>query len=97
MCTLRIQQRYKLGCAPNEYSDQPAHPRSLVRVFDGRTIASKGSNVSSDGKLRLWSDIVDIQTDLNFHCSHMPTCTLGWILGHIMFSLCDLLSAFLLI
>ena len=28
-------KRYKLACAHIEDSDQPAHPRSLIRVFDG--------------------------------------------------------------
>ena len=44
---------YKLACAPIEDSDQAAHPRSLIRVFDGRSMGSQGYNVSSDGELRL--------------------------------------------
>ena len=43
---------YKLACALIEDSDQPAHTRRLIRVFDGRSMGSKGSNVSSGGKLR---------------------------------------------
>ena len=46
-------KRYKLACAPIEDSDQPAHARSLIRVFDGRTIGRQVFNVSSSGKLRL--------------------------------------------
>ena len=30
-------------------------------------------------KLRLWSDHAVVQTDLNLHCTHLPTCTLCWI------------------
>ena len=32
---------YNFPCAPIEDSDQPAHPRSLIRVFDGRSMDSK--------------------------------------------------------
>ena len=42
---------YKLAYAPIEDSDQPARPRSLIRVFDGRIMGSQGSNVFSDGRL----------------------------------------------
>ena len=43
---------YKFACTPIEDSDQPAHQRSLIRVFDGRSIDSQES-VSSGVKLRL--------------------------------------------
>ena len=46
-------KRYKLACAPMEDSDQPAHPHSLIRVFNGRFMGSQRSNVASRGKLRL--------------------------------------------
>ena len=32
---------------PVEVSDQPAHPHSLIRVFNGRLMGSQRSNVSS--------------------------------------------------
>ena len=34
-CTTQVATRkpYLLTCAPNEDSDQPAHPRSLIRVY----------------------------------------------------------------
>ena len=76
-------KRYKLAFAYIEDSDQPAHPRSLIRVFDVRCMGSQWSNVSSDRKLRLWSDCADAQTDLNLLCTHMPTCTLNWLPAHI--------------
>ena len=38
---------YMLAYAPIEDSDQTAHQRSLIRVFDGRSMDSQGSNVSS--------------------------------------------------
>ena len=73
VCTIQepeSSKRYTLACVPIEDSDQPAHPRSLIRVFDGRSMGSKGSNVSSGGKLRLWSDCEDTQTYLNLHYTH---------------------------
>ena len=45
-------EMYMLACAPIEDSDQPAHPRSLIRVFDRSSMGSLGSIVSSGGKLR---------------------------------------------
>ena len=68
-------KRHKLASVPIEDSDQPAHLRCLISVVDGRSMASQGSNVSSSGKLRLWSGCGDAQTDLNFPCTHMSTCT----------------------
>ena len=34
-------------CGPSEDSDQPAHSRSLIRIFTGRISASKGCKTSS--------------------------------------------------
>ena len=42
-----------MACVPIEDSDQPVHPCSLIKVFDGRSMGSQGSKVSSGGKLRL--------------------------------------------
>ena len=42
---------YKLASAPIEHSHQPAHLHGLIRVFNGRSTCSQGSNISSDGKL----------------------------------------------
>ena len=44
---------YKLACATIKDSDQIAHPYYLIRVFDGCSMDSQGSNISSVGKLRL--------------------------------------------
>ena len=63
-------KRKKLACAPIKDSDQPVHPHSLIRVFDGRSVSSQGSNVGSVGILRLQSDCVDAQTDLNLSYPH---------------------------
>ena len=45
-------KNYKLACAHIEASDQPARPRSLIRIFDGRSLGRQGSISSSGGKLR---------------------------------------------
>ena len=45
-----FSRKYNLACAPIEDSDQTAHLRSLIRVFDGRSMGSQGSNSSSGGK-----------------------------------------------
>ena len=45
----------KIACVLSEYSDQPAHPRSLIWVFAEHPIGSKGSKASSYGQRRLIS------------------------------------------
>ena len=80
---MMYRKRYNLACAPTEDSDQPVHQRSLIRVFDASSMGCQGSNVSSGGRLRLWSDCVDTQTGLNLHYTHKPTC-LWWTLARII-------------
>ena len=41
---------YKSPCAPSEDSDQPAHQRSLIRVFVEHLMGSRGSKMSSGGQ-----------------------------------------------
>ena len=52
--------------APSEDSDQPAHSRSLTRIFTGQS-----GKVSSCGQRRLWSDCVDAQADLSLRWAHL--------------------------
>ena len=42
----------KLAFAPIEDSDQPAHPHSLIRVFDGRSMDSQGCNLFFRRKIK---------------------------------------------
>ena len=72
-----------LACAPIEDSDQTARLCSLIWVFDGCSICSQGFNISLGIRLRLCSDCVDVQTEMNLHCICMQTCTLGWIPDHV--------------
>ena len=43
--------------------------KTQIRVFDSSSIDSQGFNLSSGGKLRLLSDCVHVQTDLNLSCT----------------------------
>ena len=56
----------KLVYAHIDDSDQTAHPRSLIRVFDGHYMGSQRHNVSSCGKPRLRSDCADAQTGFEY-------------------------------
>ena len=73
------EKKVKFACAPLEDSDQTAHPRSLIRVLDERSLYSHVTNVSSVGEVRPWPDCAHAQTDWNRLCTHMPTCTFCWL------------------
>ena len=60
-------QNQQNECAPNEDSDQPGHPPSLIKVF---ALRSLGPKVSSCGQRRLWSDWADAQADLGLRWVH---------------------------
>ena len=64
-----MRKRTFWTCGPNEDLDQPAHSRSLIRFFAGRTLKSQGRKVSSCGQRRLWSDCTHAQTDLSVRWS----------------------------
>ena len=81
---LASNHRYRFACVPIEDSDQPAHPRSLIKVFDGRSMESQGSYVSSGATLRLWSDCAGEQTEMKFRCTFMQTSTLCWLTALII-------------
>ena len=66
-------KRYKFACVPIEDSDQHAHLRKLIRVFDGRAMGSQWTNDSSDRKPMHLSDWADKQTNFNLCCRHMST------------------------
>ena len=60
----------KVTCAPSEYSDQPGHPPSLIRVFAVHSVGSEGPKLSSCGQQRLGSDWADTQADLSLRWVH---------------------------
>ena len=60
----------KMACAPNEDSDQPEHPPSLIRVF---AVCMKKAWVLSyplSAQRRHWTDWADTQTDLSLCWAH---------------------------
>ena len=46
------EKKYRLPCAPIEDSDEPAHFRSLIIVFNERSMDSHCPNNASFGKLK---------------------------------------------
>ena len=80
-----VQQNVQVGICAIEDSDQPAHPRSLISVFERRSMDSRETNVYSGGGMRLGLDYADEQTCLNLCCAHMLTCAICWIPAQINF------------
>ena len=64
----------KMACAPSEDSDQPGHPRSLIRVFAVRMKKPWVLSYPVSAQRRLWSDWADAQADLSLRWAHMPFC-----------------------
>ena len=56
---------YEIVCAPIEDSDQPAHPRSLIRVFAVRLKSLRIIGYPHNAPRRLLSDYVDAQADIS--------------------------------
>ena len=75
----------KMICAPNEDSDQPGHPPSLIRAFAVRSMGSWGSNVSLCGQRRLWSGWADAQADLSLRWAQKSFC---WFVMRRLISPC---------
>ena len=72
---------------PINDSDQPVHPRSLIKVFECRSFDSQGFNVSLDGEIRLCSDCVDAQIDLSICFSQYAHANLHIMLHNISITL----------
>ena len=69
------EKTYRLTCASNENSNQPALPRSLIRVF---VVRMKTVCILSYPKCvywRFWSDCANAQDDLNVRSAHMSKGT----------------------
>ena len=65
LCELMHEKTYLLTCAPNEDSDEPAHPRSLIIVFVVRVVLRCILGYPKCAQWRFWSDCVNVQADLN--------------------------------
>ena len=59
---------YKTACASSNDIDQSAYPRSLIRVFAGRSVGIQESKASSSGQRRLMR-LRGCQADLSLHWS----------------------------
>ena len=46
----------------------------MIRDLAGGSVSSQGSQASSGGQRRLWSDCADAQSDLSLRCAHMQSC-----------------------
>ena len=75
----KCQEMYLQRWAPSEDSDQPAHSRSLIRIFTGRVLASQGVKGSSCGQRRPWSVCADAQADLSLRWAHMSAGTFSYV------------------
>ena len=61
----------KMACVPNEDSDQPGHPPSLIRVFADRMKKAWVLSCALSAHRRLWSDWADAQADLSLRWAHI--------------------------
>ena len=66
---------------PSEDSDQPAHLRRLIRVFAGHSLVHHGSDVSSGGGSKDWSDCADAHADPSFNLVHMSEDRFSYIVS----------------
>ena len=65
---------YNKTYATSEDSDQPAHPRSLIRVFADRIWLLQPSSYPKRDKQKPLSFWLDAQADLSLYWSHKSYC-----------------------
>ena len=73
---------YNMTCATSEDSDQPAHSRSLIRVFADRMCHLQPPVYPKTDKREPLSCWVNVQADPNFCWSHRSKCRFCRQLGH---------------
>ena len=61
-------QNQQCGCSPSEYSDQPGHPPSLIRVFAVRMKKALILSYPLSAQRRLWSDWAESSLGAQPHC-----------------------------
>ena len=66
----RDMTNQQYGCAPNEDSDQPGHPSSLIRIFAVRMKKAWVLSYPLSAQQRLWSAWADAQANLSLHWAH---------------------------
>ena len=65
-----VGKTYLLKCTPNEDSNQPAHARSLIRVFVVGMKNFASLAIRKCAQWRFWSDCANAQADMNFRWAH---------------------------
>ena len=83
------QETYILICGPYRDSDQPAHPRSLIRVAAIRLKKPCTLGYPKCAQWRFWSDCTRAQADLNLCWAHKSKGTFSDVAAQCMLS-CDL-------
>ena len=75
-------QNQQCGSAPSEDSDQPGHPRSLIRVFAVRMKKAWVLSYPLRAQRRLWSDWADAQMVVSLHWAH--THFVGFVMSRLI-------------
>ena len=70
--------------APNEDINQPAHQRSLTRVFAVHMKKLCMLGYPKCAQWRFWSDCANAQADLNLRRSHMSERYIFWRFGSLV-------------
>ena len=82
---LKREKTYLLTCASNEDSNQPAHPRSLIRVFIVRMRKLFILGYPKWAQWRIRSDCVNAQADLNLRLAHISEVMFSDVATHMWF------------
>ena len=77
------EKTHLLISAPNEDSNQPAHPCSLTRVFDIRLKKLCILVYPNCAQWRCWSDCANAQADLNLRWAHRSEGTFSDVAAHM--------------
>ena len=78
---------YNKTCATSEDSDQPAHPRSLIRVFADCICLLQPPGYPKRDKREPLPYWVDVQADLSLCWSHMSYCRFCRALAQMLITL----------
>ena len=71
--------------APNEDSDQPVDPRSVIIVFIVRLKKLWTYSYPKCAQRRFWSDCANAKSDLNLRWAHMSKGTFSDVTAHITY------------
>ena len=71
-------QNQQSDCAPSEYSDQPGHPPSLIKVFAVRMKKTWALSYPFSAQRRHWSDLADLMC-LRWAHSHFVGFVMSWL------------------